>query len=58
MLVMDKVIKRLRMKKGITQSTLAKSVGVKQSTISRIENSCYNPSIELITKILLFLIIS
>lgn len=42
---------RLRIEKGFTQADLAKLIGTKQSSIARLENGTYNPSIKMLTKI-------
>lgn len=42
---------RLRIEKGLTQKQLAELVGTKQSSISRLENGSYNPSIEFLAKV-------
>ena len=52
---MSELIKKLRLRKNITQKEVADNAGVKQSTISRIEQDCSNTSWKLIVKILLFL---
>lgn len=40
-----------RVKKGVTQETLAKKVGTKQSVISRLESGRANPSVAFLKKL-------
>lgn len=40
-----------RIKKGLTQASLAKKIGTKQSAISRFESGTYNPTISFLYKI-------
>lgn len=44
-------IKEFRARDGLTQSDLAKKVGVRRETIGNLENGRYNPSLELSWKI-------
>lgn len=39
-----------RLKKGLTQASLAKKIGTKQSAISRFESGTYNPTISFLYK--------
>ncbi len=41
----------LRIQQGLSQKELAERIGTKQSSISRLENGSYNPSIEFLSKI-------
>ncbi len=52
---MSDLIKKLRCRQGLTQSNVASKIGVKQSTISRIENGITNISWDVILKVLLCL---
>ena len=40
-----------RIKHGLTQASLAKKIGTKQSAISRFESGTYNPTISFLYKI-------
>ena len=42
---------RLRLEQGLSQKELAEKINTKQSAISRLESSDYNPSIELLAKV-------
>lgn len=44
-------MKTARLKKGLSQAELAKNIGVSRQTINMIENSGYNPTVELCIKI-------
>jgi ribosome-binding protein aMBF1 (putative translation factor) len=44
------IIKK-RLSKGLTQASLAKKMGTKQSAIARVESGNYNPSIAFLEKI-------
>ena len=44
---MENSIKSFRKKQNLTQSELAEALGVSRQTIHMIENSNYNPSLEL-----------
>ncbi len=48
--VIEKLIQR-RLKKGVTQTDLAKKMGTKQSAISRFESGSYNPTIDFLYKV-------
>jgi ribosome-binding protein aMBF1 (putative translation factor) len=48
--IVESIIKA-RIKKGMTQSQLAKKIGTKQSAISRLESGNYNPSIGFLGKV-------
>lgn len=48
--IMKKLIE-VRAQKGMTQSTLAKKIGTKQSAIARLENGHGNPSLALLQKL-------
>ncbi len=52
---MNEFIRRMRIRRNLTQKNLADNVGVKQSTISRLENNCNNVSWNLIQKIFIYL---
>ncbi len=49
--MLENCLKELRLKKEITQISLAESVGVSRQTIHAIETSKYVPSVELALKI-------
>lgn len=40
-----------RIKKGLTQTALARKIGTKQSAIARLESGTYNPSMAFLEKI-------
>ncbi len=40
-----------RTKKGMTQATLAKKIGTKQSAVARLESGNYNPSLTFLKKV-------
>ena len=42
---------RKRIEKGLTQKELAKRIGTKQSSISRLESGNYNPSLSFLKKV-------
>ena len=44
-------MKNVRIEKGISQTDLAKSIGVSRQTINMIENGDYNPTVALCLKI-------
>ncbi|OLF69445.1 DNA-binding protein [Loigolactobacillus backii] len=44
-------VRYYRRKKGLTQLTLARAIGVSRQTINLIENDKYNPSLDLIIKL-------
>ena len=52
---MNELIKKLRIRRDITQKQVALNVGVMQSTISRMEKNCDNVSWNLIMKVLIYL---
>ena len=47
-----KFLQELRKEKGLTQKDLGKLCGLPQSSIARIENGTYSPSISTVTKVL------
>ena len=51
---MNNIIKKLRKENGLRQEDLAKELGVSRQTIIAIENSKYDPSLELAIKISIF----
>lgn len=48
---MNKPMKQARLEKGLSQTELAKTIGVSRQTINMIENDDYNPTISLCIKI-------
>lgn len=46
-----KVLKKIREKRGLTQTALADKVGVHQVTIARIETGERNPSMDLLQRL-------
>lgn len=46
----QKIIER-RLKRGLTQTVLAKKLGTKQSAIARLESGTYNPSVAFLEKV-------
>ena len=46
----EMIIKK-RLKQGLTQTQLAKKIGIKQPIISRLESGTYNPSIKFLHRI-------
>ena len=48
---MNEKLRSARMGQGISQTELAKRVGVSRQTINMIENSEYNPTLELCVRI-------
>ena len=48
---MNEKMKQARTKKNISQTDLAKTIGVSRQTINMIENGVYNPTIELCIRI-------
>lgn len=49
-LIAQAVIEK-RLEKGMTQSELAKKVGTRQSSISRLESGHYNPTLQFLEKV-------
>lgn len=48
---MNEKMKQARLARGLSQADLAKNIGVSRQTINMIENSGYNPTIELCIRI-------
>ena len=48
---MNEPMKQARLEKGLSQTELAKTIGVSRQTINMIENDDYNPTISLCIKI-------
>ena len=48
---MNEKMKQARLDKSLSQTELAKSIGVSRQTINMIENDDYNPTISLCIKI-------
>ena len=48
---MNEKMKQARLKKNISQTELAKIIGVSRQTINMIENNDYNPTVALCLKI-------
>ena len=48
---MNEKMKQARLEKELSQTELAKLIGVSRQTINMIENGAYNPTIELCIKI-------
>lgn len=48
---MNEALKQARLAKNLTQTELAKRIGVSRQTINMIENGVYNPTVELCIKI-------
>ena len=48
---MNEELKQARLAKNLSQTELAKRIGVSRQTINMIENGAYNPTIELCIKI-------
>ncbi|MGM9970770.1 MAG: helix-turn-helix transcriptional regulator [Anaeroplasma sp.] len=48
---MNNKLKQARLIKNLSQTELAKRIGVSRQTINMIENGSYNPTIELCKKI-------
>ncbi len=48
---MNENMKQARLEKGLSQTELAKTIGVSRQTINMIENDDYNPTISLCIKI-------
>ena len=48
---MNEKLKQARLAKNLSQTELAKRIGVSRQTINMIENEAYNPTIELCIKI-------
>jgi len=46
----EMIIKK-RLKQGLTQTQLAKKIGIKQPIISRLESGTYNPSVKFLHRI-------
>ena len=50
-IAMNEKMKQARLEKNLSQTELAKSIGVSRQTINMIENGGYNPTIELCIRI-------
>ena len=48
---MNEQMKKARLAKNLSQTDLAKNIGVSRQTVNMIENGAYNPTIELCIKI-------
>lgn len=48
---MNEELKQARLAKNLSQTELAKNIGISRQTINMIENGAYNPTIELCIKI-------
>ncbi len=48
---MNEKMKQVRSEKNLSQTELAKNIGVSRQTINMIENGAYNPTIELCIRI-------
>lgn len=48
---MNERMKEARIRKNLSQTELAKNIGVSRQTINMIENGSYNPTIELCIRI-------
>lgn len=48
---MNEKMKQARLNKNLSQTELAKTIGVSRQTINMIENGGYNPTIELCIRI-------
>ena len=48
---MNEKMKQARIRKNLSQTDLAKTIGVSRQTINMIENGAYNPTIELCIRI-------
>ena len=48
---MNEKMKQARTRKNLSQTDLAKNIGVSRQTINMIENGAYNPTIELCIRI-------
>ena len=48
---MNEKMKQARQAAGVSQTELARSIGVSRQTINMIENGAYNPTIELCIRI-------
>ena len=48
---MNEKMKQARIEKNLSQTDLAKNIGVSRQTINMIENEVYNPTIELCIRI-------
>ena len=48
---MNEKMKQARIEKNLSQTDLAKKIGVSRQTINMIENGVYNPTIELCIRI-------
>ena len=48
---MNEKMKQARLEKNLSQTELAKIIGVSRQTINMIENGAYNPTIELCIRI-------
>jgi len=48
---MNERMKEARMRKNLSQTDLAKNIGVSRQTVNMIENGAYNPTLELCIRI-------
>ncbi len=48
---MNEALKQARLAKNLSQTELAKRIGVSRQTVNMIENSAYNPTVGLCIKI-------
>ena len=48
---MNEKMKQARMQKDLSQTELARNIGVSRQTINMIENGTYNPTLELCIRI-------
>lgn len=48
---MNEKMKEARQKKNLSQTELAKKIGISRQTVNMIENGAYNPTVELCIRI-------